>query len=159
MHRLPPSAWLPQFFAHIARLPGTQFMYDFLVFKSYFHRFLWTATFCKFIMKPQVTHWILPVYVFHRNELTNRGAEIFLTFYSRPITKEIIVSHHTRTIISCSLYIFDPIFHCSLQSRVGYNGSCTVVIYSPKSCLAFDADWFGVVVENRFRILLTPDLK
>ena len=29
MHRLPPSAWLPQFFAHIARLPGTQFMYDF----------------------------------------------------------------------------------------------------------------------------------
>ena len=99
--------------------PGRSLCMIFIVCKSHFHGWLWTATFRKLLMKPQVTHWILPVYVFHRNELTNRGAEIFLTFHSTAISKEIIVSHHTRAIISRGLYFFLPNFHfdCGLYCR------------------------------------------
>ena len=64
--------------------------------------FLRSGTFRKFIMKPQVTLSFPPVYCFQRYELTYLPAEIFLTDHSTPISKEIIVSHHTRAIITRS---------------------------------------------------------
>ena len=66
--------------------------------------FLRSGTFRKFIMKPQVTLSFPPVYCFQRYELTYLPAEIFLTDHSTPISKEIIVSHHTRAIITRSWF-------------------------------------------------------
>ena len=44
----------------------TLLMHDFLVLKSELQAAIRSGTFRKLITKPQVTHWILPVYVFHR---------------------------------------------------------------------------------------------
>ena len=41
-----------------------------------------SGTFRKFLMKPQVTHSILPAHDFHRHELTYIAAEVFLTYCS-----------------------------------------------------------------------------
>ena len=73
-----------------------------------------SGTFRKFLMKPHVTHSIPLAYDFHRHEVTYIAAELFLTYRSTPISKEIIVSHHTCAIISRGLYTFYPIFHCGL---------------------------------------------
>ena len=97
MHRLPA-------------VPGTQFMYDFLVSKSYFHGRLRSATLYKTQSQPQVTHSIPPIYCFQRYELTYIAAEVFLTDCSTPISMEIIVSHHTRAIITRGLYFFTSFF-------------------------------------------------
>ena len=55
-------------------------------------------------MKPQVTHSTLPAYDLQRNELIYLPAEVFLTHCSTPISMQIIVSHHTRAIITRSRF-------------------------------------------------------
>ena len=75
-------------------LPWTQFMYCFLVLKSYFQRSLRNATLRKIQRQPQVTFSHRPIYCFARNELTYIAAEHFLKHCSTQITKEIIESYH-----------------------------------------------------------------
>ena len=69
-----------------------------------------SGTFRKFLMKPHVTHSIPLAYDFHRHEVTYIAAELFLTYRSTPISKEIIVSHHTRHYNPRFVFFFTSFF-------------------------------------------------